>query len=71
MTNYQYAPKLRPPSFCTLPDGLQWTYVAVPLSMAHMRPDLPTSDSLHPHGIIETTRRLTSDEVHAFDLKAL
>ena len=60
----RYLPVLRPASFSTLPQGLEWTYVEVPHYITK-RPDLPKSK--HPHGVIEC-RELTADECERFDL---
>lgn len=65
MTN-RYRPMLRPASFATLPSGLQWEYVEAPYDIAHLRPDLPVSRN--PHGIIQTVRPLTTDEMERFSL---
>jgi hypothetical protein len=61
----RYIPLLRPASFCTLPQGLDWTYVEAPRYVTK-RPDLPTSR--HPHGVIEC-RDLTAEEIERFDLR--
>ena len=60
----RYIPLLRPASFSTLPQGLEWTYVSVP-SYITKRPDLPRSRSTH--GVIQC-RELTKDECKRFDL---
>jgi hypothetical protein len=60
-----YRPTLRPASFCTLPQGVKWDYVEVPLSISG-RPDLPIS--VHRYGVIKTDRALTKDEMQHFDL---
>src|SRR6478752_995153 len=61
----RYIPLLRPASFSTLPQGLEWTYVEAP-SYVTKRPDLPRSS--HAHGVIEC-RELTVDEQERFDLR--
>jgi hypothetical protein len=61
----RYIPLLRPASFSTLPQGLEWTYVEAP-SYVTKRPDLPRSS--HAHGVIEC-RELTADEQERFDLR--
>ena len=60
----RYIPALRPASFSTLPQGLEWTYVEAP-SYVTKRPDLPRSSNTH--GVIEC-RELTKDECERFDL---
>jgi len=61
----KYIPLLRPASFSTLPQGLEWTYVEAP-SYVTKRPDLPRSS--HAHGVIEC-RELTIEEQERFDLR--
>jgi hypothetical protein len=57
---FKYAPKYRPPSFCTVPSG--WRYVEIgPRDHVPNRPELPRST--HPFGVIEYDRQLTDDEV--------
>ena len=63
----RYAPLLRPASFSTLPQALEWSYVEVP-SYITKRPDLPRST--RPHGVIEC-RELTKDECDRFELETV
>lgn len=62
----RYIPLFRPAGYATLPRGLQWSYVEAPAYIT-LRPDLPRSQ--HPHGVIETERPLTKDEMRDFDLR--
>jgi Defence against restriction A C-terminal len=62
----RYIPLLRPAGHATLPEGLQWSYVEAPAYIT-ARPDLPRSR--HPHGLIETARPLTAEEIEKFDLR--
>ena len=62
----RYIPLLRPASHATLPDALQWSYVEAPAYITG-RPDLPRSR--HPHGLIETARPLTPEEIERFSLR--
>jgi hypothetical protein len=62
---FKYRPLLRPASFCTLPQGVQWDYVEAP-SYVTARTDLPRSR--YTHGIISTNRQLTASEQKHFDL---
>ena len=57
---YLYRPTLRPPSFCTVPEG--WDYVEMPSDLAYaaLRRGLPVSSNRF--GIIAYTRRLTKEE---------
>jgi len=66
----EYMPLSRPASFCTLPDGVTWTYVKAP-SMAGLanRPDLPRASN--PFGVIRTSRPLTTDECEHFSLRPI
>jgi len=61
-----YRPVFRPPGYGTLPHGVRWNYVEVPLRLAHTRPDLPVS--AYTYGIISTERELTAQERATFDL---
>jgi hypothetical protein len=63
-----YRPLLRPASMVTLPAGIRWEFVQAPWDLAHVRTDLPRSESRH--GVIATDRALTADECEAFSLKA-
>jgi hypothetical protein len=65
----RYRPLYRPAGFATLPSGLKWNFVEVPLYYAASRPDLPVSR--HTHGVIETTRDLTEAEIFTFELLPL
>ena len=67
MTAHLYRPLLRPASFCTLPRGIEWSFVEAPHDLAHIRTDLPRS--LHVHGVISVDRQLTNDECDQFDLR--
>lgn len=64
----RYALLLRPASFATLPK-VGWDYVEAPALIAYRR-GLPVSTD-YPHGVIETDRELTPEEVDRFDLKRL
>ena len=64
---WTYRPTLRPPSFCTLPAGIRWEFVAAPWDLAHIRTDIPRAPTRY--GIISTDRRLTDDERARFDLE--
>lgn len=68
MTLHLYRPLLRPASFATLPQGVDWRYVEVPAYITK-RPDLPTSR--WPHGVISTSRPLTESEMSDFSLVAI
>lgn len=61
-----YRPVFRPPGFATLPHGLRWEYIEVPLALAYNRPELPVSR--YTYGIIATDRPLTAQERSTFDL---
>lgn len=63
-----YRPLLRPASFATLPRDLKWKYAEAP-PYVNRRPDIPQSD--FPHGVIETERELTPDEIEHFDLRPI
>ena len=64
----RYALLLRPASFATLP-RVGWDYVAAPAVIAYRR-GLPVSTE-YPHGVIQTDRELTPEEVESIDLKRL
>jgi len=64
---YLYRPLLRPAGFATMPAGLKWDYVEVPLEIAHLRPNLPVGR--HRYGVVACDRKLTPDECRHFDLK--
>lgn len=66
MTKPRYAVLLRPASTHTLPK-VGWDYVAAPAPIAAKR-GLPVSTD-YPHGIIETERALTAEEIEHFDLR--
>ena len=65
----RYIPQLRPPSFCTLPAGLNWDFVELPgdSSFAWIKRDLPRS--VHRYGVISTDRPLTAEELDRFSLR--
>lgn len=66
LTN-RYRPMIRPASMVALPVGVKWEFVEAPRDIAHMRPDLPVSDSRY--GVIATDRPLTMDEREHFSLR--
>jgi hypothetical protein len=61
---FTYRPTLRPASFSTLPQGIRWDFVEVPVDVR--RPELPLSR--HRYGVIAVNRRLTADECDRFGL---
>ncbi len=64
-----YRMLLRPVSRFTLPDGLDWEYVAAPPDIAHRRPDLPAAPWHWPFGTFSTNRPLTADELRHFSIE--
>lgn len=69
MSEFRYIPLFRPASFCTLPEGVKWSYVEAPqMHGLYMGGDLP--QSRHRFGIIATDRALTEQELDHFDLRA-
>ena len=69
MSRTVYRMLFRPPGFESLPSGLRWEYTAVPFSMAHLRPDLPTCQ--HPHGEFTTDRPLTEAELNSYQIEVV
>jgi hypothetical protein len=66
MSGHRYWLRFRPASFCTLPEGVRWSYVEAPFYLVDRLPDLPVSG--HNHGVIETDRELTAKELDHFDI---
>ena len=67
---HRYRLLYRPPSFATLPRGLQWDFAELPTDnhyLATKRPDVPVSE--HRFGVIKTDRELTPEELAAFELE--
>jgi hypothetical protein len=62
---HKYRHLLRPASTFTLPPGVKWEFVEAPHEGVN-RPDLKVS--AHKYGVIQTDRRLTSDECDHFDI---
>ncbi len=66
---FHYEVLLRPASFASLPLGVNWDYVEVPIELAGKFIDKPIAKNRH--GIISTSRKLTVEELSAFDLRAI
>ncbi len=66
MLDRLYRPTLRPAGYATMPPGIKWSFVEVPMAMASLRRDLPVS--IHLYGVVETDRPLTNDEMNRFAL---
>lgn len=64
---YLYAPIYRPAPFSGLPKG--WDFAEAPADVAPRRPDLPVSS--RRYGVIAYDRKLTPEEVRAFELEYL
>jgi len=62
-----YISPYRPFGFATLPRKVTYVYVEAPHNLAHVLTDLPRSD--HRHGVILTSRELTSEECDTFQLR--
>lgn len=65
-----YALKYRPVSFCTIPRGLAWDFVAAPAGGLRGRPELPVAPSRYPHGVFKTERPLTAQEMYDYEITA-
>ena len=63
-----YAMQFRPPSFCTLPDGIEITWVKVPQELAPHFPNLEVAPREHMFGEFTTNRPLTTAEMDAFQI---
>jgi hypothetical protein len=67
----RYRMLFRPPGFATLPRDIVYTFVEAPWNWSHgvYHSDLPRSQ--HRHGVFETNRELTEEELRTFEIQRL
>jgi hypothetical protein len=63
---FKYAMLYRPASFGALPRDMTWQYAEAPHDIAYRLPHLPRSN--HRHGVIETSRKLTAEEIETYQM---